>query len=276
MINVRKVKLVRDLGVPRQTGRVAARLRSQLLPWAVPILGVLVWQLLASAGVLSTRILPAPNKVLTAAVELFRDGFLLDIAVSGRRAALGLLIGGSIGFALGLLTSLTRLGELLFDGTVQMIRNVPHLSLIPLVIVWFGIGEQAKIFLVSLGVFFPLYLNTFHGVRSIDPGLLEMGSVYQLSRWRRFKEIIFPGALPSILVGLRFALGIMWLTLIVAETIAANSGVGYITMNAREFMQTDVMVVGIVLYALLGRLADVLAKTFERRLLRWHPKYLGR
>jgi sulfonate transport system permease protein len=154
-----------------------------------------------------------------------------------------------------------------------MIRNIPPLSLIPLVILWFGIDETAKLFLVSLGVFFPVYINTFHGIRSVDKGLIEMGRAYGLSGWPLYREVILPGALPSILVGVRFSLGFMWVILIVAETISAQSGIGYMTMNAREFLQTDVVLVGILLYALLGKLADLLAIGLERRWLRWHPGY---
>jgi len=154
-----------------------------------------------------------------------------------------------------------------------MIRNIPLLALIPMVILWFGIDELAKLFLVSVGVFFPIYINTFHGIRSVDKGLIEMGRTYGLSGWRLHREVILPGALPSILVGVRFSLGFTWVILIVAETVSARSGIGYLTMNAREFMQTDVVVVGILLYALLGKLADLLAKGLERYLLRWHPSY---
>ena len=137
-----------------------------------------------------------------------------------------------------------------------MIRNVPHLALIPLVILWFGIDESAKLFLVALGVFFPIYLNTLHGIRTVDPQLIEMGRIYGMSNGELFRRVIFPGALPSIFVGVRFALGIMWLTLIVAETIAASSGLGYMAMQAREFMLIDVVVLSILIYALLGKLAD--------------------
>lgn len=145
--------------------------------------------------------------------------------------------------------------------------------MIPLVILWFGIGEEAKLFLVSVGVFFPIYLNTFHGVRTVDPGLLEMGKIYGLKPLELFWQVILPSALPSILIGVRFALGIMWLTLIVAETIASDSGIGYMAMNAREFMQTDVVVFSILVYALLGKLADATAKLLEAKLLDWHPSY---
>ena len=154
-----------------------------------------------------------------------------------------------------------------------MIRNIPALAMIPLVILWFGIGEEAKLFLVAIGVFFPVYVNTFHGIRSVDANLIEMARSYGLSGFALYRDVILPGALPSILVGVRFALGLMWVMLIVAETISAQSGIGYMTMNAREFLQTDVVVVGILLYALLGKLADMLAKGIERVTLRWHPAY---
>ncbi len=150
---------------------------------------------------------------------------------------------------------------------------MPHLALIPLVILWFGIDESAKIFLVALGTLFPIYLNTYHGIRGIDPGLLEMARSYGLSGFALFRQVILPGALPSILVGVRFALGFMWLTLIVAETISASSGIGYLAMNAREFLQTDVVVLAILLYAVLGKLADLAARGLERVWLRWHPAY---
>ena len=124
-----------------------------------------------------------------------------------------------------------------------------------------------------MAVFFPIYINTFHGIRNVDPGLIEMGRTYGLSRWGLYRQIILPGALSSILVGLRFSLGLMWVILIVAETISAQAGIGYLTMNAREFLQTDVVLVGILLYAVLGKLADVFAKGLEKYWLRWHPGY---
>ena len=154
-----------------------------------------------------------------------------------------------------------------------MVRNVPHLALIPLVILWFGIEEEAKLFLVALGVFFPVYVNTLHGIRSVDPQLIEMGRIYGMSPGTLFRRVIMPGALPSIFVGLRYALGIMWLTLIVAETISASSGIGYMAMQAREFMLVDVVVLAILIYALLGKGADSLTRLLERAFLAWNPAY---
>ncbi|MFA6970702.1 MAG: aliphatic sulfonate ABC transporter permease SsuC [Gallionella sp.] len=245
-----------------------------MLPWLLPVVLVLSWQAAAQLGWLSTRILPAPLEVLKVGGQLAASGELYHhFLASFKRAVTGLLIGGSIGFLLGFITGMSRLAQNLFDSSIQMVRNVPLLALIPLVILWFGIGEEGKLFLVALAVFFPIYLNTFHGLRSVDKDLIEMGRTYGLSRIGLFREVILPGALPSIMVGLRMSLGYMWLFLVVAETISANEGIGYMTMNAREFLQTDVMVLGIAIYALLGKSSDVLAGLLERRWLRWHKGY---
>ncbi|WP_439668018.1 aliphatic sulfonate ABC transporter permease SsuC [Cupriavidus necator] len=245
-----------------------------LAPWIVPVLLIVVWQLASQNGWLSSRVLPAPLAVVQAAWELARSGDLWKhVGVSTWRALVGFAIGGGLGLLLGLLTGTFRTAATLLDSSLQMVRNIPALALIPLVILWFGIDETAKLFLVSLGVFFPVYLNTYHGIRSVDTGLVEMARSYGLSGWQLYREVILPGALPGILVGVRFALGLMWVVLIVAETISAQSGIGYMTMNAREFLQTDVVLVGILLYALLGKLADWLSRGLERYWLRWHPGY---
>ncbi|HLO48459.1 aliphatic sulfonate ABC transporter permease SsuC [Kamptonema animale CS-326] len=246
----------------------------QVIPWIVPIVLLVSWQFLVQVGWLSTRILPAPTGILSAGIRLASTGELFHhIGISSLRAIVGFAIGGGIGLALGFLNGIFPIAEKLLDTSVQMIRNIPHLALIPLVIVWFGIGDQARLFLVSLGVFFPMYINTFHGIRSVDPGLIEMGKVYGLNPTSLLLQVILPGALPSILVGVRFSLGIMWITLIVAETIAADSGIGYMAMNAREFMQTDVVVLSIIMYALLGKFADAIARKLEEKWLAWHPNY---
>src|ERR1700677_3676827 len=215
------------------------RQSEKLTQWALPVGIIVVWEALSVAGVIPARVLPAPSAVIAAGWHATLSGELpRNIWVSFWRAMVGLLIGGSIGFALGLANGLSRRSERIFDSTLQMVRNIPHLALIPLVILWFGIDEEAKLFLVALCVFFPIYVNTMYGVRSVDPRLLEMARVYGMSERRLFLHVVLPGALPSVFVGLRYGLGIMWLTLIVAETISASSGIGYMTMNAREFLQT--------------------------------------
>jgi sulfonate transport system permease protein len=250
------------------------RVPAWVLPWLVPAALLLLWEALTASGLVPARKLPPPHAVLLAGWTLLRSGELLqDAMVSAARAATGFAIGGSLGFAFGLAAGVSRLAEKLVDGSLQMLRMVPHLALIPLVIVWFGIDESAKVFLVAVGVFFPIYYNTYHGIRTIDAGLLEMARIQGLRGPALFAEVILPGAMPSILVGVRYALGIMWLTLIVAETIAGNSGIGFMTMNAREFMQTDIVVLGILLYAVLGKLIDVLARWIEKGALAWHPSF---
>ena len=247
---------------------------ASLLPFLLPVGIVLLWQAASSFGWITNRLMPAPVQVIWAFWDKLTTGELaVDIQASAVRAISGLLVGGSIGFLLGLANGVSRLSHSLTDTTLQMLRTIPNLALIPLVILWFGIGEEAKLFLTALGVFFPIYLNTLHGVRNVDPQLIEMGRVYGMSGWTLFRKVIFPGALPSIFVGLRFSLGIMWLTLIVAETMAASSGIGHMANSAREFMMTDVVILALVIYALLGKLADVIALTLERLTLSWNPAY---
>jgi sulfonate transport system permease protein len=246
----------------------------RFLPWLVPLAIILIWQVACALGLVPARVLPAPSDVATAGWKLLRSGELArNIWVSFWRAGVGFVIGGGIGFAFGLANGLSQLSSKLTDTTLQMVRNIPHLALIPLVILWFGIDESAKLFLVALGVFFPVYINTLHGIRTVDPQLIEMGRIYGMSDAELFAKVIFPGALPSIFVGIRFALGIMWLTLIVAETIAASSGLGYMAMQAREFMQIDIVVLSILIYAALGKLADSASRMLERLTLSWHPAF---
>lgn len=250
---------------------------SRAVPWLLPLSILLVWEAGSRTGLIPANVLPAPSDVVAAGGRLTLNGELpANIAVSFRRAVSGLLVGGSVAFALGLINGLSTSSERLTDTTIQMVRNVPNLALIPLVILWFGIEEDAKLVLTALGVFFPIYINTFHGVRTVDAQLVEMGRSYGMTRLDLFRRIVLPGALPSIFVGLRYALGIMWLTLIVAETIAASSGIGYMATNAREFMLVDVVVLSILIYAALGKVADSTVRLMERRSLAWHPAFARR
>ncbi|BEV16982.1 ABC transporter permease subunit [Herbaspirillum sp. DW155] len=263
--------------VRRRSLRAAGPRALLLISWAAPLLLLLAWEALARTGTLSPQVLPAPSKVSQTALNLIAQGRLLsDLGASLLRAAAGFVIGGSIGFVLGTLVGFSRLAEALVDRSVQMVRAVPFLAALPLVIVWFGVGEGGKVFLVSLGVLFPIYINTVLGIRQVDPKLLELGRVTGLSNWTLIRRIILPGALPSILAGVRYALAVAWLALVIAETIAANTGIGSLAMDAREFLQTDVIVLTIVIYAGIGVVSDGIARLLERRLLAWHPNYAGK
>lgn len=242
--------------------------------WLLPVAILLVWEASSRFGAIPSSVLPAPSDVAAAFWRVLESGELLrNIWVSTGRAFAGFIVGGLIGLGFGLANGLSFLSREITDTTLQMVRNIPHLALIPLVILWFGIDEEAKLFLVALGVFFPIYVNTLLGIQTVDPQLVEMGRIYGMSPSTLFFRVILPGALPSMFVGLRYALGIMWLTLIVAETISASSGLGYMAMQAREFLMLDVVVLSILIYALLGKLADSVARALERACLKWHPAF---
>ena len=261
----------------RPVNLLQTRVVQVVLPWLLPALLLLAWQAVSTWQLLPEQYLrniSSPWAVVQAGWGLLTSGELWGhLGISAARAAAGLLVGGVVGLTLGVATGLSPLLRTLLDTTLQMLRNIPHLALVPLVILWFGIDESAKVFLVALGTFFPIYLNTFHGIRNVDASLIEMAQSYGLKGSRLFKEVILPGALPSVLVGLRFSLGFMWLTLIVAETISASSGIGYLAMHAREFFQADVIIFTILVYAALGFVADWIARQLEKRLLRWNPAY---
>ncbi len=248
----------------------------RVISWVVPLLLLLTWELLARAGVIAPNVLPAPSSVGVTAWRLTETGELpTHLWESLQRAAIGLAIGGSIGLALGVLTGFSRLAEAVVDRNIQIVRAIPFLAILPLVMVWFGVGESGRYFLVALGTLFPIYLNTVLGIRQVDPKLLEMGRVIGLPRLRLVRTVILPGALPSVLLGVRLALTNAWLALVIAETVGAPAGIGFMATNAREFLQTDVIVLVIVLYALIGLSTDLIARALERRLLAWHPNYSG-
>ncbi|MGV3549480.1 ABC transporter permease subunit [Rhizobium sp.] len=261
------------------TGRSPSALgQGQLLAisWIAPVVLIVIWEALARLGYIAPYVLPAPSKVLLTGYKLATTGTLVnDLLVSLTRAAVGFVIGGSIGFLLGTLVGFSKLAEAFIDRSVQMVRAVPFLAVLPLVIVWFGVGEAQKIFLVALGVGFPIYINTTLGIRQVDPKLVELGRVQGLTTWELIRRIILPGAMPSILTGVRFSLATAWLALVVAETIGAQSGLGFLAMDAREFLRTDVIVLTVVIYALIGVAADVIARRLERSLLTWHPNFGG-
>ncbi|MFF0543321.1 ABC transporter permease [Nocardia thailandica] len=244
-----------------------------LLRSLTPLALLLAWQVGSETGALSERILPAPSVILDAGLEVWRSGELGDaLAVSGQRVLLGFTLGAVVAVVAAVLAASSRLGEYLVDPPMQMLRTVPLFGLIPVFIIWFGIDEQPKIFLIALGVAFPLYLNTYAGIRQLDPKLDELSRVLGLTTAEKLRDIVFPGALPHVLVGLRQSLGIAWLSLIVAEQINASAGLGFIVNNAREFLRTDIVIFGLLVYGLLGLITDAAVRVVERRALRWSTR----
>ncbi|WP_232077771.1 ABC transporter permease [Mycolicibacterium aichiense] len=253
--------------------RTAPRRRQRtwaIARWASPVILLALWQVGSAVGIISEEVLPAPSLIAEAGLELVRNGQLADaLRVSGARVAQGLLLGGVIGIGLGSAVGLSRWTEATVDPPMQMLRALPHLGLIPLFILWFGIGELPKVLLVALGVSFPLYLNTFSAIRQVDPKLLETAEVLGFSFRQRFANIVAPSAAPQVLVGLRQSLAIAWLTLIVAEQINADKGIGYLINNARDFLRIDIIIFGLIVYALLGITTDAIVRSLERRALRY-------
>jgi sulfonate transport system permease protein len=270
--------LLLDRHAVRKRGRGALRLPSlsPLRRFVSPVVLVLAWEALSRAGVIPATIIAAPSAILATAWDLMRTGELGEnLLVSLARVAAGFVIGAAAGAALALVAGLSRLGEDIADAPMQMLRTLPHLALVPLFILWFGIGELPKVALVALGAAFPVYLNLFAGLRGVDPKLIEAARVFGLGRLALIRRVMLPGALLSLLVGLRYALGVSWLTLVVAEQIAAASGIGHMINDARDFLRTDIIVVGLLVYALLGLGADALVRAVERRALRWRPGNMG-
>lgn len=242
-----------------------------------PLLLLALWQLLSSMGALTSDVLASPGRIAEVARDLLSDGSLTEaMTTSLQRVAVGLLLGTVVGTTLALVSGLFRIGEDLVDAPVQMLRTVPFVGLIPLFIIWFGIGEAPKVAIITLGVTFPLYLNVYAGIRGVDSQLIEAGESLGLSRWGLVRHVVLPGALPSAMTGLRYSLGIAWLALVFAEQVNADSGIGFLMVQARDFLRTDVIMVCLIVYAFLGLLADFIVRSLERLLLQWRPTFTGR
>lgn len=247
-----------------------------LRSWGSTVALLLVWHLAAEWGWINPRTLPSPLQIVATGWKLTLDGTLLQaLGVSLARVALGAVLGIATGLVLGLVAGFSRLGEDLVDKPMQMLRTVPFTALVPLFILWFGIDEAPKVLLVALGVAVPLYVNTFGGIRNVDVKLVEVARVVGMGRLAIATQVLLPAALPTLLLGLRFALGLGWIAVIVAETIGANSGIGFLLTNARQFVRTDVMLVCVGLYAVLGLATDYAVRCLERWLLSWRVAYSG-
>ena len=242
----------------------------QVIRWLSPVAVIVLWQVASSSGVLDERTLASPVQLAGTARELIESGQLQEaVAVSARRAAIGFLLGAVIALVLGTVVGLSGLGDAVVDPLVQMLRMLPLFGLVPLFIIWFGIKEEPKIYLVALFVIVPLYLNLVAALRGVDPDLQEAAKALRLSRAERLRHLYLPSVMPGVLVGLRQSLGMAWIALIVAEQVNAGAGLGYLINNARDFLQTDIIVVGLVCYAVLGLVTDSAVRLLERRALRW-------
>jgi sulfonate transport system permease protein len=271
---------VESLLAPPRTARPKTTRRLGLaapdpLGWLLgPALLVLVWTLGAMSGLIDARVLPAPWVTVETAAELIRQGRLQDnLAISAWRAAQGLGFGVAAGLVVALLSGLSLLGGYVFDGLVQVKRAIPTLALIPLVILWFGIGETMKVTVIGISVFIPIYLNTHTALRGIEARYVELAETLGLSRWEFLRQVALPGALPGFLLGLRFAVMAAWLALVVVEQLNATSGIGYMINLARTYAQSDVIVVGLVVYALLGLTSDLAVRALEARALSWRRTF---
>lgn len=242
----------------------------------LPAVLLIVWEVAGTAGQISPTVLPTPRVIVQELVALAHSGeLLLHLRVSLWRAALGFLLGGALGFLFGLASGFSRLTEKRLDPTLQMLRTIPHLAITPLFILWFGFGELSKVLLIALGAFFPLYVNTFLGIRSVDAKLMEVARVLEYDTRSRIVKLVVPSALPNVLLGIRLSLGAAWLGLVVAEMMGSSAGVGYLIMDARYFSITSLVFAGIIIFAAAGKLTDSLVKLLEKRLLRWRDSYQG-
>jgi sulfonate transport system permease protein len=235
-----------------------------------PLLLLAIWSIGSAAGWLDPRILSAPWTVVTTTGDLIADGRLQsNLLTSTQRAFVGLGLGIVLGTVLALLSGLSRIGEAVLDGPIQIKRAIPSLALLPLLILWLGIGETMKVTTITLGVFVPIYIHTHNGLRTIDSRYVELAQTVGLSRWTFIRKVVLPGALPGFLLGLRFAVTGAWLSLVVVEQINSTSGIGYMMELARTYGQTDIIIVGLVLYGVLGLLSDGAVRLIQRRALSW-------
>ncbi|MER2060118.1 MAG: ABC transporter permease [Niallia sp.] len=241
-----------------------------------PILLLVIWEFAGMYGLVSPILLPRPSTIFVSFIDLLLTGNLLGhLEISLWRALGGFLIGGGLGLVLGLFVGFNKNMEQTLDPTLQMIRTIPHLAVIPLFILWFGFGETSKILLIAKGAFFPLYVNTFLGIRGVDSKLYAVAKVLQFSKWKQITLLILPAALPNILLGVRLSLGAAWLGLVAAELMGSSEGIGYLIMDARQFSQTSIVFVGIIIFAVFGKFSDSLVRYFERKLLKWQDNFQG-
>lgn len=253
-----------------------ARFRSVGAGAALPVVVLLLWQLGGDLGYISPVFMPTPLAIAASFAELAASGSLSHhLGMSLGRAALGFLLGGGLGLLFGLVAGFLRKAEYLLDPSFQVLRLVPHLAVAPLIILWFGFGEVSKVLIIAQGAFFPLYINTFMGIRNVDNKLFEVARVLEFNVYKRIVRLVLPAAAPAILLGLRLSMGVAWIGLVVAELIGSQAGVGFLMNEAKQNAETVVIFVGIIIFAAVGKLIDSLVRLLERRFLRWRDSYKG-
>lgn len=273
-VSTRDVFLPKDSRQPNTWAALRHRLHWPLGIYTTPVLILIAWEVLGRIGVLPPLYAPAPTDIAVTGVQLWNDGVLgPDLAISLQRAGLGLALGLSVGIVTGVLGGFLRRGEYLFNGLAQILNTIPLLAVLPLMIVWFGIDELTKVLLIAFGAGVPMYLNLFAAIRGVDQRLIEMAHTTGAGRWRVVSRVLLPGALPGFLVGLRFSLAYSILGLVAAETVNADQGLGFLVTQAQTYLQTNQVFVGLVIYSILGLLADQIVRILERVLLRWRPSY---
>jgi NitT/TauT family transport system permease protein len=231
---------------------------------------LVLWAGLAGLRLINTDLFPSPAMVWAAAVELQQDGLLLsDLTVSLRRAATGFLLGATLGVVAGLLTARIRLVGDALHPVLNILRPIPAIALVPVAIVWFGIGEGSKLFVIGYTVFLAVWLNTDHGASHIAPTYLRASRSLGAGTLREFFEVVLPAAAPHIVAGLRMGAALAFLSLVAAELSGASSGIGYRIQEARQFVRTDRMFVGLIELGLLGALLDFAFLRLSRRLVHW-------
>ncbi|WP_280536140.1 ABC transporter permease [Halopenitus sp. POP-27] len=236
----------------------------------VPGLLVVGWHLLVTQGVFQPHQLPAPTTVLSTFAAMGASGELWGhLSVTIQRVAFGVLFGVTAGILFGTITGLFGLANDLLDPLLQSMKNIPSLAWVPLFLLWFGIGESAKVTLIALGAFFPVYLNLSTGIQGIDEDLLEVVEVYDVGRLETLRRVVFPAALPNLLVGIRGGVGLAWMFVVAAELIAASQGLGFLLSDGRVLARPDIIVGSILLFASLGNLSDIGVKALQRRLVYW-------
>jgi len=242
----------------------------------IPVIILIIWQLAGVFGLVSKTVLPTPLDIFLAFQELIKTGELFGhLSISVFRAATGFFIGGGLGIILGTIVGFSTRSEQYLDPSVQMLRTVPHLAVAPLFVLWFGFGETSKVLLIADGAFFPLYVNAFLGIRGVDSKLFDVARVLEFSKRKLITKLILPSALPNLLLGARLSLGVAWVSLVVAELMGSTEGIGYMIMDARQFSNTDIVFVGIIIFAFVGKFSDSLVRLLEMKFLRWRDNFKG-